>query len=117
VLGKVGGLEIAALAGAMVASASAGVPVLLDGFITGAAALIADACAPGCRHYMIASHLSCEPGHDAVLRRLDKTPLLDLGMRLGEASGAAVALPLVRAAMRLHLDMATFAEAAVSREA
>ncbi len=117
VLGKVGGLEIAALAGAMVASASAGVPVLLDGFITGAAALIADACAPGCRHYMIASHRSCEPGHDAVLRRLDKTPLLDLGMRLGEASGAAVALPLVRAAMRLHLDMATFAEAAVSREA
>ena len=116
VLGKVGGLEIAALAGAMVGSASAGVPILLDGFITGAAALIADACAPGCRDYMIASHLSCEPGHDVVLRRLDKTPLLDLHMRLGEASGAAVALPLVRAAVRLHLDMATFAEAAVSRE-
>ena len=116
VLGKVGGLEIAALAGAMVASASAWVPMLLDVFITGAAALIADACAPGCRHYMIASHRSCEPGHDAVLRRLDKTPLLDLRMRLGEASGGALALPLVRAAVRLHLDMATFAEAAVSRE-
>src|SRR5690606_15229353 len=114
VLAKVGGLEIAALTGAMLAAASARVPVILDGFITGAAALAAVAFDPAVRDYMIAAHRSVEPGHILILERLDLYPLLDLRLRLGEASGAALAAPLLDAAIALLNDMATFAEAGVS---
>lgn len=109
-----GGFEIAALTGAYVAAAQAGVPVLVDGFIATAAALAAVRIDPGVREWLLFSHCSAEAGHVALLRALDAGPLLDLGMRLGEASGAAVALPLLRLACALHNGMATFAEAGVS---
>ena len=89
-------------------------PVIIDGFISGAAALVAAAIAPEATGYMIASHRSHELGHGAVLERLGLPPLLDLDLRLGEGTGAALALPLVRAAVRLLNDMATFDEAGVS---
>ena len=111
---KVGGLEIAALVGGIVAAASRRVPVLLDGFIATTAAVAADALVPGCRKYLVAAHRSREPGHEVALQHLELSPLLDLEMRLGEASGAAVALPLVLAAVHLHREMATFGEAGVS---
>jgi nicotinate-nucleotide--dimethylbenzimidazole phosphoribosyltransferase len=114
VLAKVGGLEIAALTGAIVAAAAARTPVLLDGFIVTTAALLAEALAPGCRDYLIAAHRSREPGHGLALERLALSPLLDLDLRLGEGSGAALALPVVIAAAALHTEMATFAEAGVS---
>jgi nicotinate-nucleotide--dimethylbenzimidazole phosphoribosyltransferase len=90
------------------------VPVLLDGFITGAAALVAARLAPGAAGAMIASHLSPEPGHRLTLEALRLEPLLDLGLRLGEGSGAALALPLVRGAVALLDEMATFAAAGVT---
>lgn len=114
VLGEVGGIELVSLVGAMLAAAARRVPVLLDGFITGAAALAAVGFRPRARDYLIAAHRSPEPGHDTVLEELAIEPLLDLGMRLGEASGAALALSLVEAAIRLHHDTATFEEAGVS---
>lgn len=110
----VGGLEIAAMTGAIVAAAQKGIPVLIDGFIVSAAALAAARFNPGCRAWMIFSHQSAERGHRIVLDELDARALLDLDLRLGEGSGAALALPLVRLACALHNDMATFAEAAVS---
>jgi len=114
VLAKVGGLEIAALTGAILEGAAQRMPIVLDGFITAAAALAAVALAPRCADYLIASHRSPEPGHDLALARLGLRPLLDLGLRLGEASGAAVAMPVIRAAARLHVEMATFEQAGVS---
>jgi nicotinate-nucleotide--dimethylbenzimidazole phosphoribosyltransferase len=87
---------------------------VLDGFITTAAALIAVRLAPASREYMIASHCSAEPGHRRQLEALGLDPLLDLGLRLGEGSGAAVALPLITVALTLHAEMATFDEAGVS---
>jgi nicotinate-nucleotide--dimethylbenzimidazole phosphoribosyltransferase len=114
VLAKVGGLEIAALTGAILEGAARRIPIVLDGFITAAAALAAVALAPRCADYLIASHRSPEPGHDLALARLGLRPLLDLGLRLGEASGAAVAMPVIRAAARLHVEMATFEQAGVS---
>jgi len=114
VLAAVGGLEIAALVGALLACAESNVPVVLDGFITGAAALVAASIAPATAERMIASHRSAEPGHRAVLECLALEPLLDLGMRLGEGSGAALALPLVRAATTVLAEMATFDSAGVS---
>jgi nicotinate-nucleotide--dimethylbenzimidazole phosphoribosyltransferase len=113
-LATVGGLEIAALVGAMLAAAEARVPVVLDGFITGAAALVAVAVAPNLAPRLIASHRSAEPGHRVVLERLALEPLLDLDLRLGEGSGAALALPLIRAAIELVAEMATFDSAGVS---
>jgi len=89
-------------------------PVIVDGFISGCAALVAAAIEPGATGYMIASHRSHELGHGAVLERLGLRPLLDLDLRLGEGTGAALALPLVRAAVRLLNEMATFDEAGVS---
>jgi nicotinate-nucleotide--dimethylbenzimidazole phosphoribosyltransferase len=114
VLAAVGGLEIAALAGAILRAAAARVPVLLDGYVVGAAALAAVALAPAARSCLLAAHRSPEPGHGPVLAALGLEPLLDLGMRLGEGSGAALALPLVAAALAAHAGMATFAEAGVS---
>ena len=113
-LAALGGLEIAALTGTMLAAASQRVPVLLDGFITTVAALVAAKIDPAVRPYLIAAHRSPEPGHDVLLEALGLTPLLDLGLRLGEASGAAFALPLVRLAVAVLRDVATFDEAGVS---
>jgi nicotinate-nucleotide--dimethylbenzimidazole phosphoribosyltransferase len=113
VLCAVGGLEIAALSGAIIAAAQQRIPLLIDGFIVSVAALAATRLNPSCRPYLIFSHRSAEQGHRIVLDALEARPLLDLDLRLGEGSGAALALPLVRAACALHNGMATFAEAAV----
>ena len=110
----VGGFELAALAGAYVAAAQRGIPVLIDGFITSAAALAAVRLQPGCRAWMFFAHRSHERGHARLLDALEAEPLLDLSLRLGEASGAAVAVPLLRLACALHAGMATFAEAGVA---
>ena len=114
VLAAVGGLEIAALAGFYLAAASRGVPVLLDGFITTAAALIATSLEPNAKEYLIASHVSQEPGHRLQLEHLGLRPIFDLDMRLGEASGAVLAMHVVESAARVLSDMATFHEAGVS---
>jgi nicotinate-nucleotide--dimethylbenzimidazole phosphoribosyltransferase len=113
-LRRLGGFEIAALAGAFVAAAQRGLPVLVDGFIASVAALAAVRLRPDVRPWLIFAHRSQERGHARVLAALNAEPLLDLGMRLGEASGAAVAVPLLRLACVLHNSMATFAEAGVS---
>jgi nicotinate-nucleotide--dimethylbenzimidazole phosphoribosyltransferase len=113
-LAAVGGFEIAALVGAILAGAAARTPVVLDGFITGAAAIVAAAIAPGVAPRLIASHRSAEPGHAVVLEQLGLEPLLQLDLRLGEGSGAALALPLIRAATELLGGMATFDSAGVS---
>lgn len=115
-LRRLGGFEIAALTGAYMACAHMGLPVLVDGFICSVAALVADRLCPGASQWMLFSHTSAEPGHQAVLQALDAQPLLDLGMRLGEGSGAASAVPLLRLACALHNEMATFAEAGVSEK-
>ncbi len=109
-----GGFEIAALAGAYIACAQQGLPVLVDGFITTAAALAACRMNASVRGWLLFAHASAEPGHARLLAALDAQPLLRLEMRLGEGSGAATALPLLRLACELHGGMATFAEAGVS---
>ena len=114
VLQRVGGFEIAALAGAYVRCAQLGLPALIDGFISGAASLAASRIRPGAQAWWLFAHRSKEPGHAAILAALEARPLLDLGMRLGEGSGAAVAVPLLRLACQLHAGMATFSEAGVS---
>ncbi len=114
VLAKVGGFEIAGLAGVILGAAVRRVPVVLDGFITGAAALAAAGLCPAARDYLIAAHRSAEPGHAFILRRLDLRPLLDLDMRLGEGTGAVLALTLVEASLRLLREMATFEAAGVT---
>jgi nicotinate-nucleotide--dimethylbenzimidazole phosphoribosyltransferase len=116
VLRRLGGFEIAALAGSYIACAQMGVPVLVDGFIASSAALAASRLRPGVEEWLLLSHASAEPGHRSILRALDATPLLDLGLRLGEGSGAATAIPLLRMACALHNGMATFAEAGVSNK-
>lgn len=114
VLAKVGGFEIAGLAGVLLGAAARRIPVLLDGFITGAAALIAVHLCPAARGYLIASHRSVEPGHQAILRELGLRPLLDLEMRLGEGTGAILAMYLVEASLRIVHEMATFTAAGVT---
>ncbi len=114
VLADVGGLEIAALAGATIAAAQARIPVLVDGFIVTSAVLAAVRLNPSCWPWLLFSHRSAEKGHRIVLDALAAEPILDLGMRLGEGSGAAIALSVVRLACSLHNGMATFEEAAVS---
>jgi nicotinate-nucleotide--dimethylbenzimidazole phosphoribosyltransferase len=113
-LRRLGGLEIAALTGAYIHCAQRGLPALVDGFITTAAALAAERLRPGAAGWFLYSHASAEPGHVRLLRALDAHPLLNLGLRLGEGSGAAAALPLLQLACTLHSGMATFAEAGVS---
>ena len=113
-LAAVGGLEIAGLVGVIIEAASQRRPVLIDGFISGAAALGAARIAPGVTGYMIASHRSQERGHAASLEQLGLKPLFDLDLRLGEGTGALLALPLLDAAVRTLNDMATFDEARVS---
>lgn len=114
VLAKVGGFEIAGLVGVMLAGARAHLPIILDGFIVGAAAVIAVRLVPTLRPYLIASHLSQEPGHRAVLEYLKLRPLLELQLRLGEGTGAALAMPLLGAACKILTEMATFDQAGVS---
>jgi nicotinate-nucleotide--dimethylbenzimidazole phosphoribosyltransferase len=114
-LEAVGGLELAALAGATLEAARRRVPVVLDGYATGVAALAAAGLAPEAVDVLVASHRSAEPGHDLVLSELGLEPLLDLRLRLGEASGALLALPIIEAAGRLHRAMATFDEAGIAR--
>jgi len=116
VLAKVGGLEIGGLAGLILGAAAARVPVVLDGFIAGAAALVAVGLQPLCREYLIASHRSVERGHQAVLDHLGLKPLLDLDLRLGEGTGACLGMSLVFAAIRILTEMATFGEAGVSEK-
>jgi nicotinate-nucleotide--dimethylbenzimidazole phosphoribosyltransferase len=113
VLAKVGGFEIAGLTGVILAGAAHRVPVALDGFIAGAAALAAAAIAPDARHALFASHRSAEPGHALALRHLGLEPYLALDMRLGEGTGAALFVHLVRAAAAIYAEMATFKSAGV----
>jgi nicotinate-nucleotide--dimethylbenzimidazole phosphoribosyltransferase len=114
VLAKVGGFEIGGLAGVMLGAAAKRVPVVIDGFISGAAALIAAGLAPDVKEYLIAAHVSAEAGHPAVLKYLGLKPLLGLDMRLGEGTGAALGIFLAEAAVRTLNEMATFNEAGVS---
>lgn len=113
-LRRLGGRELAAIAGAVVAARLAGVPVMLDGFICCAAIAPLAAACPDILAHCLAGHVSAEPGHRLLLERMGLDPLLSLGMRLGEGSGAATATLLVRAALAVHAEMATFAEAGVS---
>ncbi len=109
-----GGFEIAALTGAYVSSAQCGIPILVDGFISTAAALCAVRINPGVADWMLFAHRSAEPAHQLALRQMGAEPLLDLQMRLGEGSGAAIAVPLLQAAVALHNGMASFTDAGVS---
>ena len=114
VLSRVGGFEIGGIAGLILGSASLQKPVVVDGFISTAGALIAQSLAPACTDYIIAAHNSVEPGHKVMLKKLGKEALLDLNMRLGEGTGAALALNLVDAAVKVLTEIATFDEAHVS---
>jgi nicotinate-nucleotide--dimethylbenzimidazole phosphoribosyltransferase len=116
ILQNLGGFEIAGLVGAYIQCAQQGTPVLVDGFISSAAALIAVAINPSIRPWLIFSHESAEPGHQAILRKLKASPLLNIGMRLGEGSGAAVTVSLMQSAILIHNEMATFAAAGVSEK-
>jgi nicotinate-nucleotide--dimethylbenzimidazole phosphoribosyltransferase len=114
VLARVGGFEIGGLAGVMLGAAAKRIPVVIDGFISGAAALIAVALAPPVKDYLIAAHVSAEAGHAAMLQYLGLKPLLNLDMRLGEGTGAALGIFLAEAGVRTLNEIATFAEAGVS---
>ena len=111
---RLGGREIAAMAGAILAARMERIPVILDGYVVTAAAAILHALDPAALDHCLAGHVSAEGAHAEVLKRLGKKPLLDLGLRLGEGSGAALAAGLVKAALACHADMATFAEAKVA---
>jgi len=117
VLAKVGGFEIGGIAGVILGAAARRKPVLVDGFISTAGALIAQTLAPASVGFMIAAHRSVEKGHAVTHRHLGLRPLLDLDLRLGEGTGAAMAMPLVDAAARILTDVATFDEAGVSEAA
>jgi nicotinate-nucleotide--dimethylbenzimidazole phosphoribosyltransferase len=116
VLSKVGGFEIGGLAGVILAGARRRIPVVIDGFISGAAALIAASLSPEVKSYLIASHQSVEQGHKAILKHLGLKPLLNLDLRLGEGTGAALAMFLVEASLSILDEMATFSEAGVSEK-
>ena len=116
VLAKVGGFEIGGLVGVMLGAAARRIPVAIDGFISGAAALVAIGLAPGLKDFLIAAHVSAEAGHRLLLRHLGLEPLLDLGMRLGEGTGAALGIFLAETAARVLAEMSTFAEAGVSEK-
>lgn len=114
VLRRLGGREIAAMAGAILRARMGRIPVVLDGFICTAAAACLEAVESGALDHVVAGHVSAEPGHARLLRHLGKVPLLSLGLRLGEGSGAVLAMGIVRSALACHSGMATFAEAGVS---
>ncbi|WP_323785299.1 nicotinate-nucleotide--dimethylbenzimidazole phosphoribosyltransferase [Thalassovita sp.] len=113
-LRRLGGRELAAMAGATARARALRIPVILDGFICCAAAACLEATAPGALDHCVAGHVSAEAGHGAVLAKLNKDPLLSLGLRLGEGSGAALAISILQAAIACHSGMSTFAEAGVS---
>jgi len=114
VLAKVGGAEIGGIAGLVLGAAANRIPVVIDGFISTAGALIAYALEPSSRDYMFASHNSVEKGHRVMLDAIGLSPILDLGMRLGEGTGAALAMGLIEAGLKIYKEMATFQEAGVS---
>lgn len=116
VLQHVGGFEIAALTGAYIACAQRGLPVVVDGFISSAAALVALRINPAVKDWLFFAHASAEPGHKIILQAMGVQPLIDMNMRLGEGSGAAVVVPMMRLACALHNNMATFAQAGVSNK-
>jgi nicotinate-nucleotide--dimethylbenzimidazole phosphoribosyltransferase len=115
ILAKLGGFEIGGIAGLILGGAAQRAPVIVDGFISTAAALIAAGLCPEAKSYMISGHNSAERGQQAMLAHLGLTPLLDLNLRLGEGTGAALCTPLVEAAVKILNEMATFAEAGVSQ--
>jgi nicotinate-nucleotide--dimethylbenzimidazole phosphoribosyltransferase len=114
VLGALGGRELAAMAGAILRARCCRIPVILDGFICTAAAAVLARAAPGALDHCVAGHVSAEAAHGRMLGELGMTPLLSLGLRLGEGSGAALAIGILKAALACHSGMATFAEAGVS---
>ncbi|MBE0415518.1 MAG: nicotinate-nucleotide--dimethylbenzimidazole phosphoribosyltransferase [Dehalococcoidia bacterium] len=114
VLAKVGGFEIGGLVGVMIGAAAHRIPIVIDGFVSGAAALIATRMAPKLSDFLIAAHLSAEIGHEVALKHLGLKPILDLRMRLGEGTGAALAIFIIEAAVRTLAEMATFSGAGVS---
>jgi nicotinate-nucleotide--dimethylbenzimidazole phosphoribosyltransferase len=116
VLAKVGGFEIGGICGVIIGAAAHRIPVVIDGFVSGAAALIAAGLSPVVKDYLIASHCSVEIGHKAILKYLGLKPILDLELRLGEGTGAALGIFLVEAAAKVLAEMATFAEAGVSEK-
>lgn len=113
VLSKVGGYEIGGMAGIILGAASCRIPIVLDGFIAGASALLAVGLQPVCRDFFVASHLSVEQGHRLVLEHLKLQPLLDLQLRLGEGTGACLAIGLIQASLKIYREMATFEDAKV----
>src|SRR5204863_846378 len=115
VLTKVGGFEIGAIAGLILGAASRRIPVVVDGFISAAGALIATRLEPACRDYLFFSHMSRERGHRRMMESLDARPILDLDLCLGEGTGAAIAMDVITAAVRVYTDMATFESASVAR--
>ena len=112
-LAKVGGLEIAGLVGVILAGAANRVPVVLDGFISGAAALVASALHPNIKDYLLASHLSNEPGHEMMLKLIGVRPVLFMDMRLGEGTGAALSMHVIEASVKILHEMATFSGAGI----
>jgi nicotinate-nucleotide--dimethylbenzimidazole phosphoribosyltransferase len=114
ILRCVGGLEIASMTGMMLGAARVGIPVVVDGFISTAAAAVACTTEPRVREYLFAGHQSEEPGHRVLLEHIGLTPILTLNMRLGEGTGAVLAMPVIESAMHLYNEMATFASAGVS---
>ena len=114
ILREVGGFEIAQITGAILGAAEAGISILIDGFIITSAAMLATKIAPASRDYMMFAHCSGEQGHRTMLEALNATPLLHLGLRLGEGTGAAVALPLLRSAAEFYNNMASFEDAGVT---
>ncbi len=116
VLAKVGGTEIGGIAGLIIGASANRVPVVIDGFISTAGALIAYCLEPKTRDYMFAAHRSVERGHTAMLEKINLRPILDLDMRLGEGTGAALAMHIIEAGVKIYREMATFAEAGVSEK-
>lgn len=116
VLSKVGGTEIGGIAGVILGAASNRIPVIIDGFISTAGALVAYTIEPAVRDYMFAAHKSVEKGHRVMLERMGLTPIVDLGLRLGEGTGAALAMLMIEAGLKIYKEMATFQEAGVSDE-
>ena len=116
VLSKVGGFEIGGIAGIILGCAANKVPVVIDGFISGAGALIACTIAPHSANYMIASHSSVEKGHKIILDKLSLKPLFDFDMRLGEGTGAALGINIAEASVKILNEMATFSQAGVSEK-
>jgi nicotinate-nucleotide--dimethylbenzimidazole phosphoribosyltransferase len=116
VLRRLGGREIAAMVGAILTARMSRVPVIVDGYVATAAAAVLHKLEPSALEHCLFGHVSAEPAHARALSEMGKKPLLDLGLRLGEGTGAALAAGIVKAAARLHAGMATFAEAGVSEK-